>query len=94
MLAHTNKLISIPSFCKILFKSLVFLKRIHEDICGPIHPLCELFRYFMVLIDASIRWSHVCLLSTHNVASGLIVVKSVQGDVMRHVGASDAYSTS
>ena len=25
------------------------------------------FRYFMVLVDASCRWSHVCLLSTRNV---------------------------
>ena len=32
-----------------------------------IHP-CGLFRYFMILIDASTRWSHVCLLSTRNVA--------------------------
>ena len=39
-----------------------------RDICGPIHPPCGPFRYFMVLIDASSRWSHVFLLSTCNVA--------------------------
>ena len=38
----------------------------HGDICGPIHPQCGYFRYFMVLIYASSRWSHVCLLSTRN----------------------------
>ena len=48
-------------------ESIVFLERIHEDICGPIHPPCGLFRYFMVLVDASTRWSHVCFLSTRNV---------------------------
>jgi IS30 family transposase len=44
----------------------MFLKRIKGDICGPIQPLYGPFRYFMVLIDASTRWSRVCLLSTRN----------------------------
>ena len=42
-------------------ESPVLLERIDKDICGP-------FRYFMVLIDASTRWSRVCLLSIRNVA--------------------------
>jgi hypothetical protein len=54
----TEKLILRPSPLKIHTEPLKFLKRIHGDI-GP-------FRYFMVLIDASTRWSHVCLLSTRN----------------------------
>jgi IS30 family transposase len=33
---------------------------------APIQPLCGPFRYFMVLIDTSTRWSHMCLLSTRN----------------------------
>jgi hypothetical protein len=33
---------------------------------APIQPLCGPLRYFMVLIDASTRWSHACLLSTRN----------------------------
>ena len=33
-----------------------------------IHPVGHACRYFMVLIDASSQWSHVCLLSTRNVA--------------------------
>ena len=56
-----------PSPAKIKNESPTFLERIQSDICGPIHPLCGPFRYFMVLIDASNRWSHVCLLSTRNV---------------------------
>ena len=62
-----GKLIVKPSFRKVTFESPVFLERIHEDICGPIHPPCGPFCYFMVLIDASTRWSHVCLLLTRNV---------------------------
>jgi hypothetical protein len=53
---------------KIGHESLAFLERVQGDICGPIHPPSGPFRYFMVLIDASIRWSHVSLLSTRNVA--------------------------
>jgi hypothetical protein len=61
-----GKLILWPSPLKIHAKPLKFLERIQGDICGPIQPLCGHFRYFMVLVDASIRWSHVYLLSTHN----------------------------
>ncbi|KAL4562174.1 hypothetical protein LXL04_034368 [Taraxacum kok-saghyz] len=45
-----------------------FLEIIQGDICGPIHPPSGPFRYFMVLIDASSKWSHVCLLSSRNMA--------------------------
>ena len=31
-------------------------------------PACVSFKYFMLLINASTRWSHVCLLSSRNVA--------------------------
>ena len=50
-----GKLITIPSFSKFVVESPSFLERIQGDICGPIHPSCGLFRYFMVLIDASTR---------------------------------------
>jgi hypothetical protein len=50
-----GKLIILPSPTKIGSESLNFLERIHGDICGPIHPPCGPFRYFMVLIDASTR---------------------------------------
>ena len=63
-----GKLIIRPSFTKVTFESPTFLERIQGDICGPIHPLSGPFRYFMVLIDASTRWSQVCLLSSRNVA--------------------------
>ena len=62
----TRKLIVRPSYLKIQAEPLKFLERIQGDICGPIQPLSGLFRYFMVLIDASTRWSHVSLLSTYN----------------------------
>jgi hypothetical protein len=61
-----RKLILWPSPLKIHVEPLKFLERIQGDICGPIQPLCRPFRYFMVLIDASTRWSHACLLSTCN----------------------------
>ena len=63
-----GKLIVKPSPSIIAFESPSFLERIQWDICGPIHPPSGSFRYFMVLIDASTRWSNVCLLSTMNVA--------------------------
>ena len=63
-----GKLIVRPSHTKVLVESPTFLERIQGDICGPIHSPCGPFRYFMVLIDASSRWSHVCLLFTLNVA--------------------------
>jgi hypothetical protein len=59
----TGKLILKPSPIKIKVEPLKFLERIQGDICGPIKPLLGPFRYFMVLINASTRWSHVCLLS-------------------------------
>nr|AQY61295.1 Pol [Coffea arabica] len=63
-----GKLIIRPSQVKVGTESPAFLERIHGDICGPVDPPCGPFRYFMVLIDASTRWSHVCLLSTRNLA--------------------------
>ncbi|GJV23042.1 disease resistance CC-NBS-LRR class family protein [Tanacetum coccineum] len=63
-----GKLIARPSPFKVENESSMFLERIQGDICGPIHPPCGPFRYFMVLIDASSKWSHVSLLSTRNVA--------------------------
>nr|GEW21438.1 integrase, catalytic core [Tanacetum cinerariifolium] len=63
-----GKLIARPLPLKVEKVSLVFLERIQGDIYGLIHPPCGPFRYFMVLIDALSRWSHVSLLSTRNVA--------------------------
>ena len=42
-----------PSSTKVLVEFPTFLERIQGDICGPIHPPCGPFRYFMVLINAS-----------------------------------------
>ena len=54
-----GKLIVRPPFTKVIYESPVFLERIHEDVCESIHPPCGPFRYFMILIDVSTRWSHV-----------------------------------
>ena len=61
-----GKLIIKPSTVKVGIESPAFLERIQGDICGPIQPTCGPFKYNMVLIDASTRWSHVYLLSTRN----------------------------
>ena len=40
-----GKLIVRPSRTKVGIESLIFLKRIHGDICGPSHPALGPFRY-------------------------------------------------
>ena len=73
-----GKLILRPSFTKIASESLTFLERIQGDICGPIHLPSGPFHYFMVLIDVSTRWSHVCLLSTWNVAFSILLAQIIR----------------
>ena len=59
-----GKLIIRPSSTKVGIESPTFLEQIHGDICRPINPPSGPFKYFMILINASSRWSHVCLLSS------------------------------
>ena len=73
-----GKLIVKPSFNKVTFELSIFLERIHGDICGPIHSLCGPFHYFMVLIDVSTKRSHVCLLSTRNVAFARLLTQMIK----------------
>ena len=73
-----GKLIIRPSFTKVISESSAFLERIQGDICGPIHPPSGLFCYFMVLIDASTRWSHVSLLFTRNIAFARLLAKIIR----------------
>ena len=73
-----GKLIVRSSHTKVKFESPIFLERVHEDICGPIHPPCGPFRYFMVLIDASTRWSHVCLLATRNIVFSKLLAQIIK----------------
>jgi hypothetical protein len=49
-----------------------------NDICGSIHPLTGLFRYFMVLIDAPTRWSHVYLLYIRNHAFARFIAQIIK----------------
>jgi hypothetical protein len=74
----TGKLILRPSPIKIKVESLKFLERIQGDICVLIKPLLGPFRYFMVLIDASTRCSHVCLLSTQNHAFAKFMMQVIR----------------
>ena len=73
-----GKLIIRSSFTKVISESPVFLERLHGDICGPIHPPYGPFHYFMILIDAFTRWSHVCLLSTCNVAFARLLTQIIR----------------
>jgi hypothetical protein len=73
-----GNLITRPSLLKIRDELPVFLQRIQGDICRPIQPLSGLFRYFMVLIDASTRWSYVDLLSTRNHAFSKLIAQIIR----------------
>ena len=74
----TGKSIRRPSTLKVQEEIPAFLDRIQGDICGPIQPLSGPFRYFMVLIDASSKWSHECLLSTRNHAFAKLISQIIQ----------------
>ena len=73
-----GKLIARSSPTKVVIESPAFLQRIQGDICGPVHSQSGPFRYFMVLIDASTRWSHVCLLSTRNFAFARLLAQIIR----------------
>ena len=73
-----GKLITRPSSLKVDSDPPQFLERIQGDICGPIDPPSGPFRYFMVLVDASTRWSHVCLLSTRNLALARLLAQIIK----------------
>jgi hypothetical protein len=74
----TEKLILGPSPLKIHIEPLKILERIQGDICGSIQPISGQFRYFMLLINASTWWSHVCLLSTQNHAFAKIMAQVIR----------------
>jgi hypothetical protein len=74
----TRKLILRPSPLKIHKEPLKFLERVQGDICDPIQSLCGPFRYFMVLIDASTKWSQVCLLLTWNYAYAKFMMQAIR----------------
>jgi hypothetical protein len=73
-----GKLITKPSLSKVVKESPSFFERIQGDICGSIYPPCGPFRYFMVLIDASSKWSHVCLLSSRNDAFDRLIARIIR----------------
>ncbi|KAI3457314.1 hypothetical protein Pfo_013977 [Paulownia fortunei] len=73
-----GKLIIRPSIKNVGYESLSFLQHIHGDICGLINPASGPFRYFMVIVDASYKWSHVCLLSTHNIIFARLLAQIIK----------------
>ena len=73
-----GKLIVRPFFTKFIYESIVFLERIKGNIYRPIHPPYRPFRYFMILIDVSTRWSYVCLISTLNVAFARLLAQMIK----------------
>ena len=78
-------MITSSSEIKVGIESPAFLEHIQGDICGPIHPSCGPFKYYKILIDASIRWSYVCLLSMRNVAFARLLAldNKVKGTIFR-----------
>ena len=80
-----GKLIVGSSLSKVTFESLVFLERLHGDVCGPIYLPCGPIHlprgpshYLMVLIDASTRWSHVYILLTQNVSFARLLAQIIK----------------
>ena len=67
-----------PFITKVDLESPLVLQRIQGDICAPIQPPSGPFRYFMVLVDASCRWSHVYLLSTRNVTFSSLLAQIIK----------------
>ena len=78
IVSSQGKLIFRSSLTNIIYESPVFLERIHGDICGPIHPPCGPLCYFMILIDAFTRWSHICLFSTRNIAFAWLIAQMIR----------------
>jgi hypothetical protein len=60
------------------YRTTKFLKRIRGNICGLIQPISGPFMYFMILIDATTRWSHACLLSTWNYVFAKIMAQVIR----------------
>ena len=73
-----GKLIIRPSPTKVGMKSPTFFERIHGNICGSINPPSRPFKYFMVLIDTSNIWSHVCLLSSRNLVFAKLLAQIIK----------------
>ena len=73
-----GKFITRPSSLKVDSDTPQFLECIQGNICGPITLPSGPFRYFMVLVDASTCWSHVCLLFTRNLAYARLLAQIIK----------------
>ncbi|KAJ9561775.1 hypothetical protein OSB04_006935 [Centaurea solstitialis] len=73
--------LNTPNFCKACSLAKTgsrpsYAKDTKQNI--PFLQQCEPFKYFMVLVDASTRWTHVALLSTRNVAFSKLLAQIIR----------------
>lgn len=67
-----QKILQTINVCVLLLSKVswqsekISLLYILGDICGWIHRWCESFWYLITWFNTSTKWSHICLLSTHN----------------------------
>ena len=73
-----GKLITKQFPSNIVVESPSFLERILGDNCGHIHYDMGHSSIFMVLIDALTRLSHVCLLSSRNIAFTILFAQIIR----------------
>ena len=66
-----------PFYAKDSKVLLSFLQRIQRDIYRLIQPPSGSFKYFMVLVDALTRWSHVAMLSSRNVTFAKLLAQRI-----------------
>ena len=73
-----GKFVSRPHKWKLPHELPIMLQRNQGDIYGPIDPSCGPFRYFLGLIDASTKWSHVSLLASKNQTFPKLLAQIIQ----------------
>jgi len=71
-------LIIKPQLEKFTNESILFYENIQDDIYGLINPSCGPLRYFMALINASTRWSHLFIINSQ---SGICKVISLVNQI-------------
>ena len=73
-----GKFVSRPHKWKLPHELPIMLQRIQGDICGLIDSPCRAFGYFIALIDASTKWSHVSCLASRNQVCHKLLAQIVQ----------------
>lgn len=73
-----GKLVRQPFEYKEPSQSPQFLECLHSDVCGPIDPPSGPFRYCMVLVNASSRFSHVTLFLSQNLVFPCLLAQLIK----------------